>query len=82
MSDNVDKLDNTLASIVEIVTLSQTSEVNERLKKGWVLLKIFTTCYDTVGSGVNHQTCYCVLGRTALVEPFIEPTIASFGNTL
>ena len=71
-----------LINIIEVITLSRDSDVNTRLKQGWRLLKVYTECYDTMEPGLNHQSCYFVLGRPSAIAPFVPDAREQLGTFL
>lgn len=64
---------NILHDIVEVRTISKAngpvssdSAINELLSEGWVILGIYTTCYDPVGFP-SEQSAHVILGRPRAV---------------
>ena len=65
---------NVLHDIVEIRTLRKgsgrdtpDSVINELLSGGWILLGMYTTCYDHI-SFPNEQNAHIILGRPSSVS--------------
>lgn len=51
-----------LSDITRVHETSRQSEVNEFLSLGWRILSVYTTAYDVIPPGCNHQTVHYVLG--------------------
>lgn len=58
-------LKNPVFDIVETKIFSRTSDVNERLAQGWILLETYTVLERTPK---DYSVCF-VMGRPASVEP-------------
>lgn len=50
-----------LSDIAKVEELSSYTETNDYFSLGWKLLGFYTTCYDTEGPAVSHQTPHYVL---------------------
>lgn len=50
-----------LTDITRVETLCDLGKVNEYLALGWKIINHYTTCYDTVAPGYNHQTLHYAL---------------------
>lgn len=51
-------MDNNYKNVKEFIELTNYDTVNQYLKAGWVSGGWYTTCYDTEGERIHHQTTH------------------------
>lgn len=48
--------------VSKVIELDRTEDADEHIEIGWKLLELYTTCYDTIGPLIKHQTPHFILG--------------------